>query len=111
MRVASNMLSVRTIRPQGKEVVTRVLDTIAVQCHSEHNVTSLDIVPWESCSDKRSCHVSESLVITTFADCPVTWSKNMSKEAECQELQRQWLHARESIRVEQRSDSQSARSE
>jgi hypothetical protein len=110
MRADSNVLSVQTTQPQGKEVVTCALDSIAEQRHhSQHNVTSLGIVQWESCLDKQSCHVSESLSITTFAGCPVPWSNDTTNKVECQELQRQWLCARESIQTEfRRSDSQSA---
>ena len=99
VRKASNVLSVRTTRPQGKDVVTRAMDSIAKQCDShQHDATNLDlIVPWETCLDKQSCHVSESISIATFADCPLPWSNDTSKKSECKELQKQWLRAREVI--------------
>jgi hypothetical protein len=99
MRVASNVLSVQTTRPQGKGVVTRAIDSIAKQCHSQHNnATMLDfLVPWETCLGNQGCHISESISIATFEDCPLPWSNDTSRKATCQDLQKKWLRARELI--------------
>lgn len=103
--------SVLMIRPQGKEAILKLKDSIEEYCSGEKQSSVLfsvkGLTPWRPCTgvanNETRCPITNSVSVATFRDCPMPWivKTETSITVECRHLRQEWQQAREAVRSNQ----------